>query len=160
MIEKEEEEERRGKKRSNDGEREREADEEINPVARDETETERKERGRWRFLGQKEGEEGGGGGDGVKETRADMLSPGALIHNSPPWQTFIHILTPHGCAQWSSRPSTSRCLSMDTPAEPRSVSPLLLHFGDSSASHSLTKNPALFLSVTAPLTLFQSGALM
>lgn len=46
----------------------------------------------------------GRGGDGVKETGADMLSTGALIHNSPLWQTFIHILTPHGCAQWSSRP--------------------------------------------------------
>lgn len=34
----------------------------------------------------------------VKESGADMLSPGVLgvllIHNSPPWQTFIHILTP------------------------------------------------------------------
>ena len=70
-------------------------------------------------------------GDGVEETEADMLSPGVLrallIHNSPPWQTFIHILTPHGCAQWSSRPSTSPCLSMDTPVERRSVSPLLFH---------------------------------
>lgn len=45
------------------------------------------------------------------ETGAGMLSPGVLrvplIHNSPPWQTFIHILTPHGCAQWSFHPSTS-----------------------------------------------------
>lgn len=86
------------------------------------------------ILGQEEEEEEKwkeSGGDGVKETGADMLSPGVLIHNSPPWQTFIHILTPHGCAQWSSRPSTSPCLSMDTPVARRSVSPLLFHSGDS-----------------------------
>lgn len=108
------------------------ADEEINPVARDETETERKER-MMEILGQQEEEEEEekgkvSRGDGVKETEADMLSPGVLrvllIHNSPPWQTFIHILTPHGCAQWSSRSSTSLPLSMDTPVERRSVSPL------------------------------------
>lgn len=107
-------------------------DEEINPVARDETETERKERVT-EILGPGVGD---GGGDGVKKTETDMLSPGVLrvllIHNSPPWQTFIHILTPHGCAQWSSRPSTSLCLSMDTPVARRSVSPLFFsHFGHS-----------------------------
>lgn len=83
-------------------------------------------------LGQEEEEDWKeSGGDRVKEKGADMLSPGVLIHNSPPWQTFIHILTPHGCAQWSSRPSTSPRLSMDTPVARRSVSPLLFHFGDS-----------------------------
>lgn len=49
----------------------------------------------------------------VREAEAECC----LIHNSPPWQTFIHILTPHGCAQWSSQPSTSAHLSMDSPAE-------------------------------------------
>ncbi len=104
------------------------------PEASDEIETERKGR-MMEILGQEEMVEEErwkeSSGDGVKETGADMLSPGVLIHNSPPWQTFIHILTPHGCAQWSSRPSTSPCLSMDTPVARRSVSPLLFHFGDS-----------------------------
>lgn len=106
---------------------ENKADEKINPVAIDETETE-EERDDGDFRTGGRGENGKkAGGDGVKETGADMLSPGVLrvllIHNSPPWQTFIHILTPHGCAQWTSCPSTSPCLSMDTPVAQRSVSP-------------------------------------
>lgn len=49
----------------------------------------------------------GSEGDGV-----DVLAPGALIHNSPPWPTFIHILTPHGCTQWRSRPRRL-CLTLN-----------------------------------------------
>lgn len=104
------------------------------------------------ILGQEEEEKWKeSGGDGVKETGADMLSPGVLrvllIHNSPPWQTFIHILTPHGCAQWSSRPCTSPCLSMDTPCgatftDAASFS-LLREFGSSDKKPSLCFCPLL-----------------
>lgn len=130
---------------------ENKADEEINPVARDETETEERKMevfrtGRRRRDGRK-----------VEETGADMLSPGVLrvllIHNSPPCQTFIHILTPHGCAQWSSRPSTSPCLSMDTPVVWRSVSPLLFHFGDSCDS---PKTPLCFCPALLDATSYSS----
>lgn len=106
----------------------------INPIVGDETETGEEGKADLRRGGEEEEEEEFENGrgeerrvDGVEETGADILSLGVLrvllIHNSPPWQTFIHILTPHGCAQWSSRPSTSRSLSMDTPVAHRSVSP-------------------------------------
>lgn len=92
---------------------------------------------------------------------ADMLSPGVLwellIHNSPPWQTFIHILTPHGWAQWSSRPSTSHCLSMDTPVVRRSVSPLLFHFGDSWSSQTRLMPLLSVMAVLTPLV-FPAGS--
>lgn len=112
---------------------------------------------------------GGGGGEMErKQERMEWRRQGGwhalsgvlrelLIHNSPPWQTFIHILTPHGWAQWSSRPSTSHCLSMDTPVVRRSVSPLLFHFGDSWSSQTRLMPLLSVMAVLTPLV-FPAGS--
>lgn len=112
---------------------------------------------------------GGGGGEMErKQERMERRRQGGwhalsgvlrelLIHNSPPWQTFIHILTPHGWAQWSSRPSTSHCLSMDTPVVRRSVSPFLFHFGDSWSSQTRLMPLLSVMAVLTPLV-FPAGS--
>lgn len=112
---------------------------------------------------------GGGGGEMErKQERMERRRQGGwhalsgvlrelLIHNSPPWQTFIHILTPHGWAQWSSRPSTSHCLSMDTPVVRRSVSPLVFHFGDSWSSQTRLMPLLSVMAVLTPLV-FPAGS--
>lgn len=78
-----------------------------------------------------------------EEAGGEMLSPGvlrvSLIHNSPLWQTFIHILTPHGCAH------RLPCLSMDAPLW-RSVQLNLLYPLSLSQTGSLGTSMFLFLN--------------